>query len=253
MRFTPSSTARLRTLSAPSRSFGQPQMPSPVIRMAPNPRRFTERSPPILKVSLIFFVDSAPNNGAAPTTDNPTPPARLNLTNLRRSILFSMEQGRSPRIGVKRLHPHHLVRPGKSGDVGGDFVVVGNLVRNEPGAVAIFAWITHSKSVQESDSRGRKSESPPLPKAASWQAEVANQFGIGKDECALSSGRPRSTDMAGKKTMHPQRKPRVQGARSRKGENIQSGGQKVGVMSGAKKSLTTRAARRFGGMRSDAR
>src|SRR5256885_14547659 len=135
MRFTPSSTARLRTLSAAARSFGQPQIPSPVIRMAPNPRRFTVRSPPILNVPLIFFVDSAPNKGSAPVTDNPIPLARLNLTNLRRSILFSMEQGRSPKIGVKRLHPHHLVRPGKSGDVGGDFVVVGNLVRNEPGPI----------------------------------------------------------------------------------------------------------------------
>jgi hypothetical protein len=59
--------------------------------------------------------------------------------------------------------------------------------------------------------------------------------------------------MAGKKTMHPQRKPRPQGAPSRAGENIQSGGQKVGVVSGAKKSMMTRAARRFGGLRGGGR
>jgi len=53
--------------------------------------------------------------------------------------------------------------------------------------------------------------------------------------------------------MHPQRKPRPQSVPSRPGENIQSGGNKVGVQSGAKKSETTRAARRFGGMRGDAR
>src|SRR4051794_7954753 len=83
-------------------------MPSPVIRIAPNPSRFTVRSPPILKVSLIFFVDSAPNNGAVPATDNPTPPARLNLTNVRRSILFSMEQGRSAATGRQGAEPVDL-------------------------------------------------------------------------------------------------------------------------------------------------
>jgi hypothetical protein len=59
--------------------------------------------------------------------------------------------------------------------------------------------------------------------------------------------------MAGRKTMHPQRKPRAESVPSRPGENIQTGGNKVGVTSGAKKSDTTRAARRFGGARSDAR
>jgi hypothetical protein len=53
--------------------------------------------------------------------------------------------------------------------------------------------------------------------------------------------------------MHPQRKPRSQSLPSRPGENIQTGGNKVGVQSGAKKSETTRAARRFGGSRGDAR
>ena len=74
-----------------------------------------------------------------------------------------------------------------------------------------------------------------------------------KESCTLCDALMRITGMAGRKTMHPQRKPRPQSPASRPGENIQSGGQKVGVKSGAKKSETTRAARRFGGMRSDAR
>jgi hypothetical protein len=58
--------------------------------------------------------------------------------------------------------------------------------------------------------------------------------------------------MAERKTRHPQRKPRAQSPPSRPGENIQSGGSKVGVKSGAEKSLTTRATRRSGGRRGDA-
>ena len=46
MKFTPSSTARRRTAFASSRSGGGPQMPRPVIRIAPKPRRLTVRSPP---------------------------------------------------------------------------------------------------------------------------------------------------------------------------------------------------------------
>ena len=39
MKLTPSSTARFRTRFASSRFLGGPQMPWPVIRIAPNPRR----------------------------------------------------------------------------------------------------------------------------------------------------------------------------------------------------------------------
>src|SRR5881628_2200597 len=46
MKLTPSSTARRKTFFAPSRSGGQPQIPSPVNRIAPNPSRVTNRSPP---------------------------------------------------------------------------------------------------------------------------------------------------------------------------------------------------------------
>src|SRR4029077_7567363 len=46
MKLTSSSTARRRTANAVFRSFGGPQMPSPVRRIAPKPRRCTESSPP---------------------------------------------------------------------------------------------------------------------------------------------------------------------------------------------------------------
>src|SRR5271167_4920729 len=46
MKLTLNSTARRRTAIAISRSFGGPQIPSPVRRMAPKPRRLTVSSPP---------------------------------------------------------------------------------------------------------------------------------------------------------------------------------------------------------------
>src|ERR1700682_2638048 len=45
MKLTPSSTARRRTAIAPARSCGGPQTPSPVIRIAPKPRRLTVSLP----------------------------------------------------------------------------------------------------------------------------------------------------------------------------------------------------------------
>src|SRR6478672_6349694 len=47
MKFTPSSIARLSTDLATSRSGGSPQIPEPVIRIAPKPSRLTVRSPPM--------------------------------------------------------------------------------------------------------------------------------------------------------------------------------------------------------------
>src|SRR6266705_4522468 len=46
MKLISSSTARRRTANARLRSLGGPQMPSPVRRIAPKPRRCTEISPP---------------------------------------------------------------------------------------------------------------------------------------------------------------------------------------------------------------
>src|SRR5258708_29107970 len=46
MKLTPSSTARCTTRTAVGTSDGGPQMPGPVMRIAPKPSRFTSRSPP---------------------------------------------------------------------------------------------------------------------------------------------------------------------------------------------------------------
>jgi len=46
MKFTPSSTVRRSTAFACSRFSGSPQIPVPVMRIAPKPSRRTVRSPP---------------------------------------------------------------------------------------------------------------------------------------------------------------------------------------------------------------
>src|SRR5712672_2396640 len=53
MKLTPKSTARRRTAIAAARSLGGPQIPSPVRRMAPKPRRLTVSSPPREIVPLL--------------------------------------------------------------------------------------------------------------------------------------------------------------------------------------------------------
>src|SRR5215472_9984108 len=64
MKLTPSSTARRRMAIALFRSFGGPQIPSPVRRIAPYPRRLTETCPPreIVPASLaeMLFVPITP-------------------------------------------------------------------------------------------------------------------------------------------------------------------------------------------------
>src|SRR5262245_61075147 len=52
MKLTPSSVARRRTASAAAGSLGGPQIPSPVMRMAPKPRRRTASSPPSKTLAL---------------------------------------------------------------------------------------------------------------------------------------------------------------------------------------------------------
>src|SRR5205823_1586265 len=56
MKLTPSSTARCKTFFAFSRSGGQPQIPSPVSRIAPKPSRLTNTSPPNKNVSSLLLV-----------------------------------------------------------------------------------------------------------------------------------------------------------------------------------------------------
>ena len=56
MKSTPSSTARRSTAIASSWSRGGPQIPSPVMRIAPKPSRLTLRAP-----AMSYVVDMAPN------------------------------------------------------------------------------------------------------------------------------------------------------------------------------------------------
>src|SRR5271169_1308976 len=53
MKLTPNSMARRRTAIALAGSLGGPQIPSPVRRMAPKPRRLTVSSPPSERVPLL--------------------------------------------------------------------------------------------------------------------------------------------------------------------------------------------------------
>src|SRR6476620_6747886 len=88
IKFTPSSTARLRTFSAFCRSVGQPQMPSPVTRIAPKPSRLTVKSPPKLNVGFVAIFDDVPVSALRITSDLPArtaaPLAKVIPTNLRR-------------------------------------------------------------------------------------------------------------------------------------------------------------------------
>jgi hypothetical protein len=52
MSYTPRSTARRSVARASARSVGGPHTPGPVMRMAPNPSRWTARSPPRWKAPL---------------------------------------------------------------------------------------------------------------------------------------------------------------------------------------------------------
>src|SRR5438105_10001 len=105
MRLTPSSTARLRTLRALPRSAGQPQMPSPVIRIAPKPSRSTGRSPPNRKTELAPGCVAAADDFVVKIMFDPpaisvAPPARVVPRNLRRVIEFrdrrSEDRGQKP-------------------------------------------------------------------------------------------------------------------------------------------------------------
>src|SRR5918999_3861817 len=91
MKSMPSSTARRRPARAPSRSGGSPQIPSPVMRIAPYPRRCTVRSPPRSSIPALTalvddisatigsFASLGPSFGtwpSAPQRPRPGPPWR---------------------------------------------------------------------------------------------------------------------------------------------------------------------------------
>jgi hypothetical protein len=86
---TPSSTARRKTFFAFSRSGGQPQIPSPVSRIAPNPSRLTKRSPPNKNVSpllLVLVLAAAATSSGNPPVKTPAAPAEITSKNVLRLI-----------------------------------------------------------------------------------------------------------------------------------------------------------------------
>src|SRR5260370_18047628 len=100
MKLISSSTARRRTASAPFRSVGGPQMPSPVRRMAPKPRRWTEISPPseifpakLAEISFLFMLSSNTVNS--------------NFVSRRRSRRQSFNRQRAHSAGVEHFTLDH--------------------------------------------------------------------------------------------------------------------------------------------------
>src|ERR1700722_12197106 len=73
MKLVPSCTARRRTANASFASRGSPQMPSPVMRIAPKPMRLTCKSPPINSVPAA----AAGALGSTTTAAAPAEPAAL--------------------------------------------------------------------------------------------------------------------------------------------------------------------------------
>src|SRR5206468_3186216 len=88
MKLTPSSSARRKTFFAFSRSGGQPQIPSPVNRIAPNPSRFTKRSPANKNVSspLLVFAAVAARSFGNPPVKTPAALAEIAPKNVLRLI-----------------------------------------------------------------------------------------------------------------------------------------------------------------------
>src|SRR6266446_761729 len=96
MKLTPSSRARRKTFFAFSRSGGQPQIPSPVNRIAPKPSRLTNRSPPNKNVSSLLLacpavaerrgVLAAARSFGNPPAKTPAAPAEITPKNVLRLI-----------------------------------------------------------------------------------------------------------------------------------------------------------------------
>src|SRR6266446_4679047 len=83
MKLTPNSTARRKTFFAFSRSGGQPQIPSPVNRIAPKPSRLTKRSPPNWNVESRASGIAAGSFGNPPVK-TPAAPAEITSKNVLR-------------------------------------------------------------------------------------------------------------------------------------------------------------------------
>src|SRR5205823_14210739 len=114
MKLTPSSTARRKTFFAHSRSGGQPQIPSPVNRIAPNPSRLTKRSLPNKNVSFVVF--AAARNFGKPPVRTPAAPAEITPKNVLRLIAGKIcccyeRSSTSPTESVEQRNPQSSALP----------------------------------------------------------------------------------------------------------------------------------------------
>src|SRR5438552_14360302 len=102
MKLTSSSTAHRKTFFAFSRSGGQPQIPSPVNRIAPNPSRSTVISPPNRNVDLVAA--AAVTSFGNPPAKIVTPPASVTPRNFLRVTSWSMAKP-----NIRRHRPQMLL------------------------------------------------------------------------------------------------------------------------------------------------
>src|SRR5205823_5575019 len=115
MKLTPSSTARRKTFFAFSRSGGQPQIPSPVRRIAPNPSRLTKRSPPNSNVESRVCAAAA-KIFCNPPVRTPAAPAEITPKNVLRLMADKIcccyeRSSTSPTESVEQRNPQSSALP----------------------------------------------------------------------------------------------------------------------------------------------
>src|SRR5207249_7149752 len=115
MKLTPSSTARRKTFFAFSRSGGQPQIPSPVSRIAPKPSRLTSRSPPNSNVESLACAVAA-TIFSNPPVRTPAAPAEITPKNVLRLIAGKIcccyeRSSTSPTESVEQRNPQSSALP----------------------------------------------------------------------------------------------------------------------------------------------
>src|SRR3954447_6909616 len=138
MKLTPSSRARRRTAFASSRLAGGPQIPSPVIRIAPNPSLRTSRSPPRVRVPA---TDASLVVGA--TTCRYPQGEALNRDWRRLRLAFGLEREGELDVGPSdgderaRLRRAAIERRELGVDQGDEVHVAAVQVVGEPAAIAL--------------------------------------------------------------------------------------------------------------------
>src|SRR5918997_459288 len=124
MKLTPSSTARRTTRLASSRSFGSPQIPRPVIRMAPKPSRYTGPRSIIDRVPLCCATVMSATTGPRAGLFQPPRAGQVPLhvgTGLGRQVLARGQQpgqqGALGQLGTEvEAHGDVVVGPGVGGE-----------------------------------------------------------------------------------------------------------------------------------------